>query len=113
MPHPRTYGNVARLLGKYVREEKLISVHEAVRRLTGLPAANLGLDRRGLLRTGYFADVAVFDPATIADHATFETPHRYATGVTHVFVNGVHTLREGEHTGAKVGRAVRRRSIVR
>ena len=106
-PHPRTYGNVARLLGKYVREEKLVSLHEAVRRLTGLPAANLGLDRRGLLRAGYFGDVVVFDPASIADHATFETPHQYATGVTHVFVNGVHTLREGEHTGAKAGRAVR------
>ena len=112
-PHPRTYGNVARLLGKYVREEKLVSLHEAVRRLTGLPAANLGLDRRGLLRAGYFGDVVVFDPASIADHATFETPHQYATGVTHVFVNGVHTLREGEHTGAKAGRAVRRRSIFR
>jgi N-acyl-D-amino-acid deacylase len=112
-PHPRTYGNVARLLGKYVREEKLVSLHEAVRRLTGLPAANLGLDRRGLLRAGYFGDVVVFDPASIADHATFETPHQYSTGVTHVFVNGVHTLREGEHTGAKAGRAVRRRSILR
>jgi N-acyl-D-amino-acid deacylase len=112
-PHPRTYGNFARLLGKYVREEKLISLHEAVRRLTGLPAANLGLDRRGLLRTGYFADVVVFDPASIADHATFETPHQYATGVAHVFVNGAHTLRDGEHTGAKAGRAVRRRTIVR
>jgi N-acyl-D-amino-acid deacylase len=108
-PHPRTYGNVARLLGKYVREEKLLSLHEAVRRLTGLPASNLGLDRRGLLRAGYFADVVVFDPASVIDHATFEQPHRYATGVHHVFVNGTHTLSDGEHTGAKGGRAVRRK----
>jgi N-acyl-D-amino-acid deacylase len=107
-PHPRTYGNVARLLGKYVREEKLISLHEAVRRLTGLPASNLGLDRRGLLRPGYFADVVVFDPGSIADHATFDRPHQYATGVRHVFVNGAHTLRDGEHTGVKSGRAIRK-----
>ncbi|MBP1653810.1 MAG: aminoacylase [Bacteroidetes bacterium] len=109
-PHPRTYGNVARLLGKYVREEKLISLHEAVRRLTGLPASNLGLDRRGLLRPGYFADVVVFDPGSIADHATFDRPHQYATGVRHVFVNGAHTLRDGEHTGVKSGRAIRKTS---
>jgi N-acyl-D-amino-acid deacylase len=107
-PHPRTYGNFARLLGKYVRDERLISLHEAVRRLTGLPAATLGLYRRGLLRAGYFADVVVFDPASIMDHATFERPHQYATGVRHVFVNGAHTLKDGEHTGAKGGRAVRR-----
>jgi N-acyl-D-amino-acid deacylase len=107
-PHPRTYGNVARLLGRYVREEKLLSLHEAVRRLTGLPATNLGLDRRGFLRSGYYADVVVFDPGTVADHATFERPHQYATGMRHVFVNGVHTLRDGEHTGAKGGRAVRK-----
>jgi N-acyl-D-amino-acid deacylase len=107
-PHPRTYGNVARLLGKYVREERLLSLHEAVRRLTGLPASNLGLDRRGLLRAGYFADVVVFDPSTIADHATFERPHQFATGVRHVFVNGAHTVRDGEHTGATKGRALRK-----
>jgi N-acyl-D-amino-acid deacylase len=107
-PHPRTYGNVARLLGRYVREEKLLSLHEAMRRLTGLPATNLGLDRRGFLRPGYYADVVVFDPATVADHATFERPHQYAAGMRHVFVNGVHTLRDGEHTGAKGGRAVRK-----
>jgi N-acyl-D-amino-acid deacylase len=107
-PHPRTYGNVARLLGTYVREEKLISLHEAVRRLTGLPASNLGLRRRGLLRAGYFADVVVLDPASVADHATFERPHRYSTGVRHVFVNGAHTLKDGEHTGATNGRAIRK-----
>src|SRR5688500_3189280 len=104
--HPRAYGNFARLLGKYVREEKVISLTEAVRRLTGLPATNLGLDRRGFLRTGMFADVVVFDPATIADRATFENPHQYAVGVKHVFVNGVQVLKDGEHTNAKPGRAI-------
>jgi N-acyl-D-amino-acid deacylase len=105
--HPRAYGNFARLLGKYVREEKLIPLEEAIRRLTGLPAANLGLDRRGLLREGMFADVVVFDPATIADRATFEKPHQYAVGVKHVLVNGVPVLRDGEHTGALPGRALK------
>lgn len=104
--HPRAYGNFARLLGKYVREEKVISLTEAVRRLTGLPATNLGLDRRGFLRTGMFADVVVFDPATIADRATFENPHQYAVGAKHVFVNGVQVLKGGEHTNAKPGRAL-------
>jgi N-acyl-D-amino-acid deacylase len=104
--HPRAYGNFARLLGKYVREEKVISLTDAVRRLTGLPATNLGLDHRGFLRTGMFADVVVFDPATIADRATFENPHQYAVGVKHVFVNGQQVLKDGEHTGAKPGRAL-------
>jgi N-acyl-D-amino-acid deacylase len=104
--HPRSYGNFARLLGKYVREEKVISLTEAVRRLTGLPATNLGLDRRGFLRTGMFADVVVFDPQTIADQATFENPHQYSVGVKHVFVNGVQVLKDGEHTNAKPGRAL-------
>jgi N-acyl-D-amino-acid deacylase len=104
--HPRAYGNFARLLGKYVREERVISLPEAVRRLTGLPATNLGLDRRGFLKIGMFADVVVFDPATIADRATFESPHQYSVGVKHVFVNGVQVLKDGEHTGAKPGRAL-------
>jgi len=104
--HPRAYGNFARLLGKYVREEKVISLQEAIRRLTGLPATNLGLDRRGFLKEGMFADVVVFDPATIADRATYETPHQYAIGMKHVFVNGVQVLEDGEHTGAKPGRAL-------
>ncbi len=104
--HPRAYGNFARLLGKYVREEKVISLSEAVRRLTGLPATNLGLDRRGFLKTGMFADVAVFDPQTIADRATFDNPHQYSVGVKHVFVNGMQVLKDGEHTGAKPGRAL-------
>jgi N-acyl-D-amino-acid deacylase len=104
--HPRSYGNFARLLGKYVREERVISLTEAVRRLTGLPATNLGLDRRGFLKIGMFADVVMFDPATIADRATFENPHQYSVGVKHVFVNGVQVLKDGEHTGAKPGRAL-------
>jgi N-acyl-D-amino-acid deacylase len=105
-PHPRAYGNFARLLGKYVRDEKVITLEEAVRRLTSLPAANLGLDRRGSLRKGYFADVVVFDPKTIADKATFEKPHQFAVGVRDVFVNGEQMLKDGEHTGKFSGRAV-------
>jgi len=105
--HPRAYGNFARLLGKYVRDEKLVSLEDAVRRLSALPADNLGLDRRGRLAPGMFADVVVFDPATIADRATFEKPHQYAVGVRHVFVNGVQVLKDGEHTGATPGRALK------
>ena len=105
-PHPRAYGNFARVLGKYVREEKVISLGEAVRRLSALPAGNLGLDHRGQLKEGMFADVVVFDPATIGDRATFEKPHQYAVGMKHVFVNGQQVLKDGEHTGAKPGRAL-------
>ncbi len=105
-PHPRSYGNFARLLGKYVRDEKVISLSEAVRRLSSLPATNLGLDRRGSLRPGYFADVVVFDPRTIADKATFDRPHQFAVGVRDVLVNGVPLLRNGEHTGKFSGRAL-------
>ncbi len=105
-PHPRAYGNFARVLGKYAREEKVISLPEAVRRLSALPATNLGLDHRGFLKEGMFADVVVFDPATIADRATFEKPHQYAVGMKHVFVNGVQVIKDGEHTGAKPGRAL-------
>jgi N-acyl-D-amino-acid deacylase len=106
MPHPRAYGNFARLLGKYVREEKVISLEEALRRLTNLPATNLGLDHRGLLAEGYFADVVVFDPKAIADRATYEKPQQYAVGMRHVVVNGVPVLKEGEHTNARPGRAL-------
>jgi N-acyl-D-amino-acid deacylase len=104
--HPRAYGNVARLLGKYVRDERIITLQDAIRRLSGLPATNLGLDRRGFLKPGMFADVVVFDPQTVADRATFEKPHQYATGVSDVFVNGTQVLKSGEHTGAKPGRAL-------
>ncbi len=106
-PHPRAYGSFARLLGKYVREERVIPIEEAVRRLAALPAENLGIRRRGRLDPGFYADVVVFDPATISDNATFQEPHQYATGVAHVLVNGVRVVRDGEHTGAKPGRVVR------
>ncbi|UCC95103.1 MAG: amidohydrolase family protein, partial [Candidatus Omnitrophota bacterium] len=105
--HPRAYGSFARLLGKYVREEKLIPLPEAIRRLSSLPAENLKLDRRGKLQKGYFADIVVFDPNTITDHATYEKPHRYATGMIHVFVNGIQVLKDGDHTGATPGKIVR------
>lgn len=105
-PHPRAYGNFARLLGKYVRDEKIIPLQEAIRRLTSLPAGNLELDRRGSLKKGYFADVVIFDPKTIADKATFEKPHQFAVGVRDVFVNGVAVLKDGEHTGKFSGRAL-------
>ena len=105
-PHPRAYGTFARVLGKYARDEKLVTLPEAIRRLSALPATNLGLDHRGFLKEGMFADVVVFDPATIADHATFENPAQYATGMKNVFVNGREVLKDGEHTGAKPGRAL-------
>ena len=106
-PHPRAYGNFSRLLGRYVREEKVIPLEEAVRRLTSLPATNLKLRRRGALEPGHYADVVVFDPNTITDHATFDQPHQLATGMVHVFVNGVQVLDSGQHTGATPGRVVR------
>ena len=105
--HPRTYGNVARLLGKYVRDEKVISLEEAVRRLTLLPAQTLGISKRGRLVSGHFADVVIFDPEKIADHATFAKPHQYSTGMVHVLVNGVPVVADGKHTGAMPGRAIR------
>ncbi|MSU24522.1 MAG: D-aminoacylase [Opitutus sp.] len=105
--HPRAYGSFARLLGKYVRDEKVIPLEEAVRRLSLFPAENLKIKERGALRPGWFADVVVFDPAKIQDHATYDQPHQYATGMVHVLVNGVPVLRDGEHTGAKPGRFVR------
>lgn len=105
-PHPRAYGNFARLLGRYVREQSVIPLGEAIRKLTSLPARNLKLRRRGELRPGFYADVVVFDPATIVDHATFEEPHQYATGMRHVFVNGEQVISDGEHTGALPGRVV-------
>ena len=106
-PHPRAYGNFARLLGRYVRDERLVPLAEAIRRLTSLPAENLGLRDRGSLRPGSFADVVVLDPATVQDHATYDEPHRLATGVLHVLVNGELVLEHGEPTGATPGRVVR------
>ncbi|MCH9650622.1 MAG: D-aminoacylase [Deltaproteobacteria bacterium] len=106
-PHPRAYGSFARLLGRYVREEKLIPLEEAIRRLTHFPATNLRLEKRGLLAPGYFADVVVFDPETIADQATFQQPHQLATGVLHLLVNGQLVLQDGQHTGAMPGRFIK------
>jgi len=105
--HPRAYGSFIRVLGKYSRDEKILSLSEAIRKLAALPTQNLRIDRRGMLKEGYFADVVVFDPDKVQDHATYEQPHQYATGMVHVFVNGVQVLKNGEHTGAKPGRAVR------
>ncbi|MBA4322470.1 MAG: aminoacylase, partial [Odoribacter sp.] len=105
--HPRAYGNFARLLGKYVRDEKVISLEEAIRKLTSLPAANLKIKKRGAIKTGYYADLAIFAPEKIQDHATFENPKQYSTGMVHVFVNGVRVLKDGEHTGALPGKVVR------
>ncbi len=105
--HPRAFGNFARLLGKYVREENVISLEEAIYKLTGLPASNLKIQKRGQLKNGYFADVVVFDPKEISDHASFENPTQYATGVEHVWVNGTHVLENGNHTGAYGGRFVK------
>jgi N-acyl-D-amino-acid deacylase len=106
-PHPRAYGTFARLLGKYVRDEKVIPLEEAIRKLTSLPATNLRIKDRGLLKAGYYADLVVFDPKTIQDHATFQKPHQFSTGVHHVFVNGIQVLKDGNHTGATPGRVVR------
>ncbi len=104
--HPRAYGNFARVLAKYVRDDKVLTMPDAIRKLSGLPATNLELDRRGFLKEGMFADVVVFDPAAIADRATFEKPHQYAVGVRQVFVNGSQVIKNGEHTGSKPGRAL-------
>lgn len=105
--HPRAYGNFSRVLGKYVRDEKIISIEEAVRKLTSLPASNLKIKNRGSLTEGYFADLAIFNPKTIQDHATFSEPHQLSTGMVHVFVNGQQVLKDGEHTGATPGQVVR------
>jgi N-acyl-D-amino-acid deacylase len=111
--HPRAYGSFARVIGKYVRDERAVPLEEAVRRLTSFPAENLGLDRRGRLREGYYADVVVFDPPAVQDRATFDAPHQYATGVRHVFVNGAQVLADDEPTEARPGRVVRGRGYRR
>ncbi len=106
-PHPRAYGNFARLLGKYVREERIIPLEEAIRRMTSLPASNLKLKSRGSLETGSFADLVIFDPQKIQDHSSYDNPHQYSTGVVHVWVNGQQVLEGGEHTGATPGKVLR------
>ena len=105
--HPRSYGNFARVLGKYVRDEKVITLADAIRKLTKLPATNLKIRDRGELKQGYYADIVIFDPSKIQDHATFQDPHQYSTGMQHVLVNGVTVLKDGEHTGALPGKVVR------
>ena len=105
-PHPRSYGTFARVLGRFVRDEQAAPLEDVIRRMTSFPATNLKLDRRGLLRPGHFADVVAFDPAKITDHATYTDPHRYATGVVHVVVNGTPVLRDGSHTDARPGRVL-------
>jgi N-acyl-D-amino-acid deacylase len=104
--HPRAYGCFSRVLGKYSREEKILTLEEAIRKLSGLPATNLGLDHRGFVQEGMFADVVVFDPATVGDKATFDKPHQYSVGMKRVFVNGAQVLKDGDHTGAKPGKAI-------
>jgi len=105
--HPRAYGNFSRLLGKYVRDEKVIPLEEAIYKLTSLSAQKLKIQKRGLLQTGYYADIVIFDPTKVKDNATFEKPHQYSEGMIHVFVNGVQVLKDGEHTGATPGRFVK------
>jgi len=105
--HPRAYGNFVRVLGKYARDEKVLSLQRAVYQLAKLPATNLKLKKRGELKVGNYADVVVFDPATVTDHATYEKPHQYATGITDVWVNGVQVLKNNEHTGATPGRFIK------
>jgi N-acyl-D-amino-acid deacylase len=107
MAHPRAYGNFTRVLGKYSRDEKLLSLAEAIRKLSKLPAANLKLKNRGELKTGNYADIIIFDPAKVKDNASFEKPHQYAEGMIHVWVNGKQVLRDGNHTGATPGRFVK------
>ena len=106
-PHPRAYGNFARVIGKYCRDEKVITLPEAIRKLSKLPATNLKIKKRGELKAGNYADIVIFDPAKVQDHATFAKPHQYSTGVIHVFVNGIQVLKDGEHTNAKPGRFVK------
>lgn len=105
--HPRAYGTFARVLGKYVREEKLLTLQQSIRKMTALPAANLKLDKRGQLKKGYYADIAIFDPDSIADRATYKDPHQYSVGMIHVFVNGTAVLKNGVHTKATPGRIIR------
>ena len=105
--HPRAYGNFSRLLGKYVRDENVISLEEAIHKLTTLPATNLKIKKRGALQTGFYADLAIFNPENIQDHATFKDPLQFSTGMVHVFVNGTQVLKNGEHTGELPGQVVK------
>ena len=108
VPHPRGYGNNARILGRYVRELGVLRLEDAIRRMTSLPATTFGLKNRGFIREGCWADLVVFDPAKVQDNATFEAPHQYATGFAHVFVNGIEVVKDDKHTALRPGRALRR-----
>ena len=105
--HPRAYGNFARVIGKYVRDKQAITMKEAIRRLTSLPAKNIGIQDRGSIQLNNYADIIIFDPEEVNDKATFKKPHQYAVGMKHVFVNGKQVLKDGEHTGAMPGQVVR------
>jgi N-acyl-D-amino-acid deacylase len=107
-PHPRTYGTYPKILGHYVRDEGLMSMEEAIRKMTSLPAWRLGLPDRGVIREGAYADITIFNPATVIDSSTFENPRQFPVGIEHVFVNGVHAVRDGRETGNLAGRALRR-----
>jgi N-acyl-D-amino-acid deacylase len=111
VPHPRAYGTNARVLGKYVREMGVITLEEAVRKMTSLPARTFGLRDRGLVREGFWADLVVFDPAKVSDQATFEKPHQYSVGFDYVLVNGVPVIEEGKAGGARPGKVVRRAGV--
>jgi N-acyl-D-amino-acid deacylase len=102
--HPRAYGNFARVIGKYSRDEKLMTLQQAIYKLANLPATHLKLQKRGELKVGNYADIVIFDPAKVQDHATYDKPHQYATGVSDVFVNGIQVLENGDHTGSLSGR---------
>ena len=106
-PHPRAYGNFARVIGHYTRDEKVLSLALAIQKMSKLPATNLKIKKRGELKIGNYADIVVFDPRTVLDHATYDQPHQYATGITDVFVNGIAVIKNGEHTGNKPGRFVK------
>jgi len=112
VPHPRGYGNNARVLGRYVRELKILRLEDAIRKMSSLPANTFRLEQRGQLREGNWADIVVFDPETIRDPATYNDPHHYAMGIPHVLVNGVPVIKDGEHTGAKPGAALRHRGVI-
>ena len=105
-PHPRSYGTYPRVLGKYVREQNIISLPEAIRKMTSLPAKVLSIQDRGLIKEDYFADIVVFNEKTISDNATFQNPHQYSNGVEHVLINGVIVIKDGKHTGAKPGKVL-------
>ncbi|MBI4377516.1 MAG: amidohydrolase family protein, partial [Nitrospinae bacterium] len=107
LPHPRTFGTFPRIIGRYCRDEKLFELNDAIYKMTLFPCKRVGIKDRGLIRDGYFADLVIFDPDIVSDTATFESPKNYPIGIRYVIVNGVITVQDGEHTGAKAGRVLR------